>query len=282
VVQQRTPLGVVVTITPWSFPMLLLMMKVAPALLAGNTVVAKPAPTTPLTTLRFGELCADVFPAGVVNVIVDQNDLGDALRGHPDVAKVSFTGSTLTSKKFMASVAGTLKRMTLELGSNDAAIVLDDSDLETVAPKVLAGAMMNSGQVCRAIKRLYVHESQYDEMRDALGQMAREIVVDDARHAQEGPFDPVLPVLRYSDIDDVIARANNTLYGRGGSIWSSDPERAFDVAAKTDSGAVWFDQPMGLPADIASAGANQSGLGQQMDQEGLEEFTQMKVTNMAK
>jgi acyl-CoA reductase-like NAD-dependent aldehyde dehydrogenase len=105
---------------------ILLMIKVAPALLAGNTVVIKPAPTTPLTTLRFGELCAQILPSGVVNVIVDHNDLGDALTSHPDVAKVAFTGSTATGKKVMASVAGTLKRLMLELGGNDAAIVLDE------------------------------------------------------------------------------------------------------------------------------------------------------------
>ena len=112
-------------ITPWNFPLLLLMIKVAPALLAGNTVVAKPAPTTPLTTLLFGELCAEILPPGVFNVIVDQNDLGGYLTQHPDVAKVAFTGSTATGKKVMASVAGTIKRVTLELGGNDAAIVLD-------------------------------------------------------------------------------------------------------------------------------------------------------------
>src|SRR5260370_1224709 len=154
------PLGVVAAITPWNFPMIVLMIKVAPALLAGNTVVAKPAPTTPLTTLRFGELRAEILPAGVVNIIVDQNDLGGALTSRPDVAKVAFTGSTATGKKVMESVAGTLKRLTLELGGNDAAIVLDDVDPKEIAPKVLAGATVNAGQLCMAIKRLYVHDSQ--------------------------------------------------------------------------------------------------------------------------
>src|SRR5262249_16876192 len=112
ILQQRTPLGVVAAITPWNFPLLLLMIKVAPALLAGNTVVAKPAPTTPLTALRFGELCAQILPPGVVNIIADANDLGNALTSHPNVAKVAFTGSTATGKKVMASVAGSLKRLT--------------------------------------------------------------------------------------------------------------------------------------------------------------------------
>jgi acyl-CoA reductase-like NAD-dependent aldehyde dehydrogenase len=179
IVEQRTPLGVVAAITPWNAPIILLMIKIAPALLAGNTVVAKPAPTTPLTTLRFGELCAAVLPAGVVNVIVDENDLGDALTSHPDIAKVAFTGSTATGKKVMASVAGTLKRLTLELGGNDAAIVLDDADPKEVAPKIFAGATVLSGQVCLAIKRLYVHDSIYDEMCEELGKLAKEYIVDD-------------------------------------------------------------------------------------------------------
>ncbi len=116
VVRLRKPLGVVAAIMPWNVPMILLAIQVAPALLAGNTVVAKPAPTTPLTTLKFGELCAGILPAEVVNIIVDQNDLGTALTSHSDVAKLAFTGSTATGKKVMASAAGTLKRLTLELG----------------------------------------------------------------------------------------------------------------------------------------------------------------------
>jgi len=135
IVQQHAPLGVVAAITPWNFPLMLLMMKVAPALLAGNTVVAKPAATTPLTTLLFGELCARLLPAGVLNVIADQNDLGGLLSQHPDVAKVAFTGSTATGRKVMASVANTIKRLTLELGGNDAAIVLDDANVKEVALK---------------------------------------------------------------------------------------------------------------------------------------------------
>src|SRR4029079_6810507 len=124
IVQLRAPLGVVAAITPWNFPMILLMIKLAPALISGNTVTAKPAPTTPLTTLRFGELAASILPPGVLNVITDQNDLGAALTQHPDVAKVAFTGSTATGRKVMASVANTVTRLTLELGGNDAAIVL--------------------------------------------------------------------------------------------------------------------------------------------------------------
>ena len=340
IVRQHTPLGVVAAITPWNFPVILLMMKVAPALLAGNTVVIKPAPTTPLTTLRFGELCAEVLPPGVVNIIVDQNDLGGALTSHPDVAKVAFTGSTATGKKVMASAAQTLKRLTLELGGNDAAIVLDDVDPKVVAPKLFAGATMNSGQVCLAIKRLYVHDSIYDEMCGELGKLAQATIVDDgikqgtqmgplqnkaqfekvkgfldaakrygkivagggvlprkgyfisptivrdiaddSRLVSEEQFGPVVPVLRYNDLDDAIARANDTDYGLGCTVWSSDPERALDVARRVEAGVIWINKHLDLPPDIPMGGAKQSGIGAELGQEGLEEFTQAKIINMAK
>jgi acyl-CoA reductase-like NAD-dependent aldehyde dehydrogenase len=340
VVRQHRALGVVAAITPWNFPVLLLVIKVAPALLAGNTVVAKPAPTTPLTTLKFGELCARILPPGVVNVIVDQNDLGSALTGHTDVAKVAFTGSTATGRKVMENVAGTLKRLTLELGGNDAAIVLEDVDPKEVAPKIYAGAMFNAGQACIAIKRLYVHDSIYDAVCDELGRLAQETVVgdglkqgtqmgpiqnkaqfekvkgflqdarqngtvvagggvlarqgyfveptivrdipDNARLVREEQFGPVLPVLRYSDLDDVIVRANDTEFGLGGSVWSSDLDRAFGVATRINSGMVWVNKHLDVRPDVPFAGAKQSGIGAELGQEGLEEFTQATIINMAK
>jgi acyl-CoA reductase-like NAD-dependent aldehyde dehydrogenase len=340
VVRQHKPLGVVAAITPWNFPLVLLIIKVAPALLAGNTVVAKPAPTTPLTTLKFGEPCARILPAGVINIIVDQNDLGTALTGHPDVAKVAFTGSTATGKKVMENVAGSLKRLTLELGGNDAAIVLEDVDPKEVAPKLYAGAMVNAGQACIAIKRLYVHDSIYDAVCNELGKLARETVVGDGleQGTQMGPiqnkaqfekvkgfledarrngkivagggaldrkgyfvqptivrdipdtaklvrdeqFGPVLPVLRFSDIENVIARANDTEFGLGGSVWSSDLERAFTVAARINSGMVWVNKHLDVRPDVPFGGAKQSGMGAELGQEGLEEFTQATIINMAK
>src|SRR5512142_1327065 len=126
--RRRKPLGVVGAIVPWNFPLILMAFKVPAALLAGNTVVLKPAATTPLSTLRLGELIKDVLPAGVLNVIADANDLGGELTRHPDVRKISFTGSTETGKKVMAGAAEALKRVTLELGGNDAGIVLEDVD----------------------------------------------------------------------------------------------------------------------------------------------------------
>jgi acyl-CoA reductase-like NAD-dependent aldehyde dehydrogenase len=340
IVREFAPLGVVAAITPWNFPLILLMIKVAPALLAGNTIVAKPAPTTPLTTLLFGELCAELLPPGVFNVIVDQNDLGGYLTQHPGVAKVAFTGSTATGKKVMASVAATIKRVTLELGGNDPAIVLDDVDVKETAAKIFQGAMVNAGQVCLAIKRVYVPDSMYEAMCAELASLANAHVVgdgldaatqmgplqnkaqfekvqefiedarqngkiiaggnvlprdgyfiaptivrdipDNARLVQEEQFGPVLPVLKYSSLDDAIARANGTEYGLGATVWGSDPKRAYEVAQRIASGTVWVNKHLDLPPDIPFGGAKQSGFGTEMGQEGLEEFTQARIINMAK
>jgi len=340
IVRQHMPLGVVAAIAPWNFPMLLLAVKVAPALLAGNTLVAKPAPTTPLTTLLLGEICGEILPAGVFNVIVDQNDLGDALSSHPDVAKVAFTGSTATGKKVIGSAAGTLKRLTLELGGNDAAIVLNDVDPIEIAPKLFTAATMNAGQICLAAKRIYVHDSQYDQICEELGRLARETVVDDglkqgtqmgpvqnkaqfekvkgfiedakrngkivaggevlgrkgyfiqptivrdipddARLVMEEQFGPIVPVRRYTDIDDAIARANDSDYGLGGTVWAKDLDRAFQVAAKIETGVVWINKFLDVSPDISVGGAKQSGIGSELGLEGLEAFTQAKVINMAK
>jgi acyl-CoA reductase-like NAD-dependent aldehyde dehydrogenase len=340
IVEHRTPLGVVAAITPWNFPMSILMIKVAPALLAGNTLVAKPAATTPLTSLRFAEICNEHLPPGVLNMITDYNDLGGLLTKHPDVAKISFTGSTATGKKVMESAASSLKRVTLELGGNDAAIVLDDVNPRLVAHKIFAGAMMNSGQVCLAIKRIFVHESQYDAMCSELAGLADAAVVgdgmkeethygplqnkmqfdkvrslmeqthrdgkyiaggevgdgkgyfirpsivrdisDDARLVREEQFGPVVPVLRYKNVDDAIARANDTSYGLGGTVWSDDPERGLDVAMKIDSGIMWVNQHMNIHMDVPAGGSKHSGIGAELGLEGLAEFTQNHIVYVAK
>jgi acyl-CoA reductase-like NAD-dependent aldehyde dehydrogenase len=340
VVEHRTPLGVVAAITPWNYPLSLLMVKLAPALLSGNTVVSKPAPTTPLTTLRFAEICNEHLPPGVFNVITDQNDLGGVLTQHGDVAKVSFTGSTATGKKVMQSAASSLKRVTLELGGNDAAIVLDDVNPKEIAPKLFAGAMINTGQVCLAIKRIYVHESQYDAICSELAALAKAAVVGDgmkegtqfgplqnkmqfervrnliedtrregkiiaggevaegggyfirptivrdipdtARLVQEEQFGPIVPVLKYSSVDDALARANSTHYGLGGTVWSSSTDRALEVAKKIDSGIVWVNQHMNIHFDKPAGGSKQSGFGAELGLEGLMEYTQNHVVYVAK
>ncbi|WP_298285877.1 aldehyde dehydrogenase family protein [Novosphingobium sp.] len=333
----RTPLGVVAAIVPWNFPVLTAVNKLGAALLTGNTVVLKPAATTPLATLHIGALFSDIVPAGVLNIVTDNNDLGHVLTNHPKVRKISFTGSTETGMKVMTSGAQTLKRLTLELGGNDSGIVLDDCDPDTVSQMLFNSAFMNNGQVCVALKRLYVHSTQYDRVCDNLAKIAKETVVgpglqqgtqlgpvqnsvqyeklralieqarvdgtiiaggdtpegpgyfinptivrdipDDARLVTDEQFGPVLPVLRYEDIDDVIARANDTNYGLGNSIWSSSPERAAAVAARLDSGSVWINKHGDIGPDTPFAGAKMSGVGVEMAEHGLSEFTQVKVIN---
>ena len=164
IIEQRSPFGVVAAIAPWNYPIWILISKVGAALMTGNTVIAKPAPTTPVTTLMLGEAAAEIFPRGVFQTLVDENDLGAVLTSHPDVDYVSFTGSTVTGKKVLGSSVDTLKRTTLELGGNDAAIILDDADIKSVAAKVYTAAFLNAGQICFAAKRIYVPNKMLDAL----------------------------------------------------------------------------------------------------------------------
>ncbi|KAK2743782.1 hypothetical protein FQN57_004719 [Myotisia sp. PD_48] len=168
IVSRYTPLGVVVGIVPWNFPVALAMNKLAPAVLTGNTVILKPSPFTPYCGLKLVELAQQFFPPGVVQVLSGSDSLGPLLTAHPVPAKISFTGSTATGKRVMESASKTLKRVTLELGGNDPAIICGDVDVDVVAPKVAGAAFANSGQVCIAVKRIFVHESIYDKFRDAM------------------------------------------------------------------------------------------------------------------
>ena len=336
----RKPLGVVAAIVPWNFPVLTAVNKAGAALLTGNTVVVKPAATTPLATLEIAALWQDIVPPGTVNIVTDKNDLGDVLTGHPLVRKISFTGSTNTGMKVMSAGSSTLKRMTLELGGNDSGIVLDDCDPDIVSQQLFDSAFANNGQVCIALKRLYVHDSQYDAVCAKLAEIAKTTVVgpgsqqgtklgpvqnrvqydklkalieetrdqgtiiaggdspegsgyfinptivrdiaDDARLVTDEQFGPVLPVMRYADINDVVERANNTSFGLGNSVWSADPERAGAVAERLDSGSVWINKHGDIGPNTPFAGAKMSGVGIEMGMHGLLEFTQAKVMNFAK
>lgn len=169
----RRPLGVVAAITPWNFPLLLASWKLAPALLAGNTVVLKPSPYTPLATLALGAVLRDVLPPGVLNVVSGRDPLGALMTSHPVPRKISFTGSAETGKKVAGAAASDLKRVTLELGGNDPAILLADVDAAAITEKLFQFSFANSGQVCSAIKRVYVHESRYNEVVDALTERVR-------------------------------------------------------------------------------------------------------------
>jgi len=334
---RRRPLGVVGAIVPWNVPIILMAFKVPPALLAGNTVVLKPAPTTPLSTLHVGRLIADLLPPGVLNILSDDGSLGAALVAHPGIRKVSFTGSTETGKKVMAGAAGTLKRLTLELGGNDAAIVLDDVDVDEIAPKLFSGAFHNSGQICVAIKRVYAHNDIYDALCDRLVALAEDAAVgsgldpatqfgplqnkmqyekvkaliEDARRSgkvieprkaipnrgyfipptivrdiddgtrlvDEEQFGPVLPLVRIASEADAIARANASLYGLGASVWSSDKQRALAIGRQLIAGTVWINKHGDLMAHIPFGGVGQSGIGTELGENSLDEFTQLQVIN---
>ena len=212
----RNPLGVVGAIIPWNFPVFLLAFKLPAALLAGNSIVIKPAPTTPLTTLRFGELIANVLPAGLVNIIADKNDLGDKITTHKGISKISFTGSTATGSRVLASAASTLKRVTLELGGNDAGIVMDDVDVEAVAPQIFDGAFGNNGQICIAMKRVYAHESIYDKLVDQLAELAKEAAVGNGLE-QGTKLGPLQNKMQFEKVKDYIeeGRADGTIVAGG-------------------------------------------------------------------
>jgi acyl-CoA reductase-like NAD-dependent aldehyde dehydrogenase len=202
----RRPLGVVAAITPWNFPLTLAFWKIAPALLAGNTMVLKPSPFTPLSTLKVGELLRDALPPGVLNVVSGGDDLGAWMTGHPTPRKISFTGSIETGKKVAASAAPDLKRVTLELGGNDPAIVLDDADPATVAKAIFAGAFNNNGQVCSAIKRVYVPEALYDDVVEGLASYARAIKVGDGTEP-DSKLGPINNEPQYERVKELVADA---------------------------------------------------------------------------
>ena len=329
----RVPVGVVAGISPWNFPVLLSFWKIAPALAAGNTMVLKPSPFTPLTVLRIGELLREVLPAGVLNIITGGDELGPWMTSHSGFDKVSFTGSTATGRRVMASAAADLKRVTLELGGNDAAIVMPDVDVEETAKALFWAAFRNTGQICIATKRLYVHADIYDRLTHAMVEYARSVVVGDgsqqgvqlgpvqnktqysrvveliedtkangyrilvggevdrdapgyfipvtivdnppegSRIVKEEPFGPILPVLKFDDVEDVIARANDSEYGLAGSVWSKDLEAARAIAERLETGTVWINEVQHLTPFQAFAGHKQSGIGVENGLSGLLEYT---------
>ena len=334
----RKPLGVVGSITPWNFPILIAVWHIVPAVRTGNTVVIKPSPYTPLTTIRLVEILSGVLPPGVVNVVAGRDDLGQMMTEHPDIQKIVFTGSCATGKKVMQSSADTLKRVTLELGGNDAGIVLPDADPKAIAERLFWGAFINNGQTCAALKRLYVPDNLYDEVCDALVEYAANVpmghgleeqnvlgpiqnrmqydkvvaLVEDARTrggrilcggtpldgpgyfypvtiiadvaegmrvVDEEQFGPVLPVIRYTDVEDAIARANASENGLGGSAWSSDPEQARKVASRLECGSAWINNHGAIKPHAPFGGIKASGIGVEFGRQGLEEYTSIQVVH---
>jgi acyl-CoA reductase-like NAD-dependent aldehyde dehydrogenase len=334
----RRPIGVVAAITPWNYPVAQASWKLAPALLGGNTVVLKPSPYTPLTNLRVAELLGKALPSGVLNVVTGGDELGVWMTEHPVPRKVSFTGSVATGKRVATAAAPDLKLVTLELGGNDPAIVLGDADPDAVAAGLFAGAFANCGQVCSAIKRVYVPDHLHDRIVDALSERAREYrvghglddgtqmgplnnavqrdrvsgLVEDARAqgarivaggsaragagyfyeptivadipdhvalVAEEQFGPALPVIRYSDEDDVIARANATMFGLSGSVWGTDREHAAAVADQLECGTAWINTHRVVSPLQPFGGAKWSGIGVENGAWGLSSFSRLQVVH---
>lgn len=209
----RKPLGIVASITPWNWPLMIAIWHIMPALRTGNTVISKPSGLTPLNTLRLVEIINEVLPKGVVNVVMGEAEIGSAISSHTGINKVIFTGSTPTGQHILSSSSNTLKRLTLELGGNDAAIVLPDTDINLVAEGIFNTAFINMGQTCAAIKRLYVHESQYAEMCKKLGELAARQVVGDGFNP-ETTFGPVQNARQYQLVSELVEDARNN----GGDI----------------------------------------------------------------
>lgn len=342
VVSRHTPLGVVGAIVPWNFPILLAVWKIAPALVAGNTIVVKPSPFTPLCDLKLVELVQDLVPPGVLSAVSGDDELGKWMTSHPGIAKIAFTGSTDSGKHVMRSAAGTLKRLTLELGGNDPAIVLGDVDPAKVAPQIFWAAFQNNAQFCNAAKRVYIHDSVYDAVRDELVKYAQSVVVGDgADHATqlgpiqnrqqydkvreyfddcaangytfalggrldqnargwfvpvtlvdnppensrlvaEEPFGPILPLLRWTDEDDVIARANDTDWGLGATVWGEDLEAIERIGRQLEAGTVWLNEVHQYSPHQVFGGHKQSGIGVENSLHGLAEYTNHQTITLNK
>ncbi|MCL4671858.1 MAG: aldehyde dehydrogenase family protein [Sphingomonadaceae bacterium] len=208
---RRVPVGVVGGIVPWNFPVMMAMQKIAPAMLSGCTIVLKPSPFTPLTTLRLAELIKDAVPAGVVNIITGEDSLGPLITGHPDIDKITFTGSTATGKKIMEGASKDLKRITLELGGNDASIVLPDADVEKVAEQLFWSSFTNAGQICVAAKRIYIHEDIYDDLSKAIAEYAKGVKVGDG--SQQGTaVGPIQNKKQFDRVCELIQDAKDNGY----------------------------------------------------------------------
>ncbi|CAG8162745.1 unnamed protein product [Penicillium salamii] len=328
IVQRHVPLGVVGGIVPWNFPVLLAVGKIAAALYTGNTIIVKPSPFTPYCDLKLAELAMQFFPPGVVQCLSGDDTLGPMITDHPDIDKISFTGSILTGKRVMASCAKTLKRVTLELGGNDPAIICEDVDIDAIIPKIGILSYLCSSQICMMIKRLYVHEKIYDEFLEKLVTFVKTLKVGDgteedtffgpvqnemqfekakdlfsslsteslktalggsienshgyyihptivdnppesSRVVQEEAFAPILPVLKWSDEDDVLERANALKTGLGSSVWSKDFDRASRMADQLQSGSVWVNSHFDVSPTAPMGGHKESGMGMEWGLTGL-------------
>jgi len=200
----RKPVGVVGSITPWNWPFLIAVWHIMPALQAGCTVVSKPSPYTPLSTLRLVELMNEVLPPGIVNIVTGDAEVGTRMSEHPDIDKIVFTGSVSTGRSVMRNASDSLKRLTLELGGNDAGIVLPNTDIEPLIEKLFWGCFINAGQTCAALKRLYVHEDQYEAVCRRFAEYVSSIPVGDGIPLKEtGDVPPDMRYLESAVVGDL-------------------------------------------------------------------------------
>jgi acyl-CoA reductase-like NAD-dependent aldehyde dehydrogenase len=341
IVMRRKPVGVVGSITPWNWPLLIATWHVMPAIRVGCTVVIKPSPFTPLATLRMVVLMNQVLPRGVINAVTGEADVGQRMATHPQIDKLVFTGSIATGKRIMSTAADTLKRLTLELGGNDAGIVLPGTNIEPLLESLFWGCFINAGQTCAALKRLYVHADQYDDVVAKLAAFAARMpvgpglepqsligpllnsaqlnkviaLVEDARTrgakvvvggqrssgkgyfypltvvanatqdmplVTEEQFGPVIPVVKYSTVDEAVGFANALDVGLGGSVWGNDTAQASEVASRLECGTAWVNQHGALHPLAPFGGVKSSGIGVEFNVEGLKEYTTVQVLNVAR
>lgn len=337
----RKPLGVVAAIAPWNWPLMIAVWQIIPAIRAGNTVVLKPSEYTSIASLEMVRLIAEVLPPGVINTVSGGGAVGAWLVDNPDVNKIMFTGSTATGARIAAAAARNLTPTTMELGGNDAAIVLPDADPKAIATGLFWGAFLNMGQTCACAKRVYVHESLHDALVAELTALAEAMpmgngmdagvamgpiqnrmqydkvvslvnraraegativcggtpsegpgyfypltlvtdIADGASLVDEEQFGPVLPIIRYRDIDAAIASANRLDVGLGASVWSADIDQAKAVASRIQAGTVWINQHGAVHPMVPFGGAKRSGWGVEFGLDGLKSVTQTQVISLKK
>lgn len=344
----KQPIGVCAGIVPWNFPLTLMGTKVGPALAAGNTIIVKPASTTPLATLRTVELIQQAtyasgkktLPKGVINVVTGPGgEVGEELLRNPRIRRIAFTGSTEVGRHVMEVAGPQIKRVTLELGGSDPMIVCEDADVETAIKNADVGRYFNAGQMCLGVKRLFVQDAIYDQFVAGLqgilgkktvgvgtekstrmgplhlGYQRNEIEeqVEDARDrganvlfggkrpegdglanghfylptlienapldsrvVQEEVFGPVLPVFRFSEVDQAIEMANSSPYGLGSSIWTRDLITANKAIERLEAGNVWVNSLHYGYDELPFGGVKASGYGKEHGPEALDYYVEQK------
>jgi aldehyde dehydrogenase (NAD+) len=334
---RREPVGVVGAIAPWNYPQVLAMMKIAPALAAGCTIVLKPSPETALDSYVMGDAAQEAgLPPGVLNIVLADREAGAALVSHPDVDKIAFTGSTAAGRIIGAECGRLIRRMTLELGGKSAAIFLDDGDIGTFLAGIGMASFMNNSQTCTTQSRILAPRSRYDEVVDALAGWTREQTIgnpldpavtmgpmasekhlqrvlgyidiaknsdarlvsgggrpksqergwfveptvfadvkNDDQLAREEVFGPVMAVIPFDDDEDAVRIANDSNYGLGGSVWSSDEQRGLDVARQVRTGTIginYYNLDLGAPF----GGMKDSGIGRELGPEAINPYLEYK------